>query len=369
MRYPKKLNDGGCIGFVAPSFGCATEPYISAFASAKKKLTDLGYTTITGPNCYASDGIGISTEPCKCGQELNDMYIRSHAGLILPCGGGEMMCEVIPYMDIEGMKQAEPKWYMGYSDNTNFTFISATLLDTAAMYGPCAPAFGMEPWHKSLTDALNIMSGKENTVTGYDAWEITSLKSPDDPLRAYNTTEKTRIRHAGSCAAQYTDAGDDPAGASAAGMNGSETSLADNPLQFDGRLLGGCVDCLTNLVGTRFDKVKEFNDRYSDDGVIWFLECCDLNPMSLRRAMWQLREAGWFDRAKAFLIGRSLHYGEEMFGTDMYAAYTDMLKDFNVPIIMDLDIGHLPPMMPIMCGGTAQVRVSGESISLTYTYR
>ena len=31
MRYPKFLPDEGTIGFVAPAFGCATEPYKSAF--------------------------------------------------------------------------------------------------------------------------------------------------------------------------------------------------------------------------------------------------------------------------------------------------------------------------------------------------
>ena len=31
MRYPKFLPEKGTIGFVAPSFGCATEPYYTAF--------------------------------------------------------------------------------------------------------------------------------------------------------------------------------------------------------------------------------------------------------------------------------------------------------------------------------------------------
>ena len=38
MRYPKNLQKGGIIGFVAPSFGCATEPYKSAFLNAQKKF-------------------------------------------------------------------------------------------------------------------------------------------------------------------------------------------------------------------------------------------------------------------------------------------------------------------------------------------
>ena len=31
MRYPEFIKAGDTIGFVAPSFGCAMEPYISAF--------------------------------------------------------------------------------------------------------------------------------------------------------------------------------------------------------------------------------------------------------------------------------------------------------------------------------------------------
>ena len=45
------------------------------------------------------------------------------------------------------------------------------------------------------------------------------------------------------------------------------------------------MDCLINLLGTSFDHVREFNERYSDDGIIWFLEACDLNVMGMRRAM------------------------------------------------------------------------------------
>ncbi len=38
MRYPKFLPEKGTIGFVAPSFGCATEPYYTAFLNAQKNF-------------------------------------------------------------------------------------------------------------------------------------------------------------------------------------------------------------------------------------------------------------------------------------------------------------------------------------------
>ena len=129
------------------------------------------------------------------------------------------------------------------------------------------------------------------------------------------------------------------------------------------------MDCLVNLLGTRFDRVKEFCETYKDDGFIWFLESCDLNIMSIRRAIWQMKEAGWFSHVKGFLIGRPLHFGEEMFGIDQYRAVTDLLQEYNVPILMDLDIGHLSPMMPLVSGATAVVRSKNKEIRIEYTWK
>ena len=38
MRFPEFLKEHGTIGFVAPSFGCATEPYYTAFAHARERF-------------------------------------------------------------------------------------------------------------------------------------------------------------------------------------------------------------------------------------------------------------------------------------------------------------------------------------------
>ena len=66
MRYPKFLPENGTIGFVAPSFGCATEPYYTAFLNAQKKFQKMGYGLDLGPNCYVAKGIGISNTPQAC---------------------------------------------------------------------------------------------------------------------------------------------------------------------------------------------------------------------------------------------------------------------------------------------------------------
>ena len=88
--------------------------------------------------------------------------------------------------------------------------------------------------------------------------------------------------------------------------------------------------------------------------------------MAMRRAVWELKHAGWFGHVKGFLIGRPLHFGEEIMGLDQYRAVTDLLAEYGVPVIMDADLGHLPPSMPILCGAMGEVTVRDSDIRICY---
>ena len=336
MRFPEFLKENGTIGFVAPSFGCNIEPYRTAFDHAQEKFKALGRTMVLGPNCYEGKGSGISNTPAACGKELTEGYLSPESDVLISCGGGELMCEILDYVDFEQIKAAKPKWYMGYSDNTNMTFLLATLCDTASIYGPCAAAFGMEPWHASIRDAYQVLTGKLSELEGYPLWEKESLKDEEHPLEPINATEPRKIR----CF---------PAAKKSA---------------FSGRLIGGCMDCLVNLLGTCYDNVEAFNERYREEGIVWFLEACDLNVMGIRRAIWQMKHAGWFSHVKGFLIGRPLCHGQELLGLDQYRAVTDLLQEYDVPVLMDLDIGHIAPMMPLICGSHVDVRLDGQKLRI-----
>lgn len=369
MRYAPFLNEQGRIGFVAPSFGCNIEPYHTAFQNALKQFEGKGYQAVLGPNCYAGEGIGISNTPEKCAQELMEYYCTDDNDVLISCGGGELMCEVLAFLDFDRLSQAPPKWYMGYSDNTNMTFLQATLCDTAAIYGPCAAAFGMEPWHPAIHDALAVLKGEKLTVSGYGKWEKEGLKDELNPLAPYHVTEPSVLR-------LYKPGVTEPEMIPCRGkavrncISGEEEAAHEDKsvpsvrTTFSGRLIGGCMDCLVTLLGTEFDKVATFQEKYREDGFIWFLEACDLNVMAIRRAVWQMEHAGWFRYVKGFLIGRPLCHGEELMGLDQYHAVVDLLAGHKVPIVMDADIGHIPPMMPIICGSMGDVTVYEDGMTL-----
>ncbi len=339
MRYPEFLKPGGRIGFIAPSFGCTIEPYKSCFGAAVNRFRSGGFETVNGPNCFLDDGIGKSTDPKSCAEEINDFFINDRCDCIISCGGGETMCEDLPYVDFEGISKAKPKWFLGYSDNTNLTFTLPTLCDIAAVYGPCASSFGAKELHPALSDCLSLLKGEKLSMTNYDGWEREALKEEDNPFAPYNITEPFDMKIV-----------------SPSGKDGAS---------FSGRLIGGCLDCLSILCGTGFDRAREFAAKYADDGIIWFIESCDLNPMGIRRALWQLDNAGWFENVKGFLIGRPLHTGEEMMGMDCYNAVTGVLEKYSAPILLDIDLGHLPPAMPLISGAMADVTAGRGSLEVS----
>ncbi len=334
MRYPQFLPQNGTIGLIAPSFGASSEPYITRTAFAEQLFEKKGYKIKEGPNCHEDKGIGKSNTPEKCAEEFMDFYRGRDTDVLISCGGGETMCEDLSFVDWDLVGDSEPKWFMGYSDNTNFTFLLTTLCDTASIYGPCISGFAMHTPHKSLDQAETLLTGKgfkEKSIEfeGFPTFELTEAEEAEtDPCADLNLNAEKKLVFGGTF--QRNKA-------------------------FSGRLLGGCTDCLVNLLGTRFDKVSDFLEKYKEDGFIWFLECCDLNPISLRRAFWQMDEAGWFKYVKGFVIGRPMHFGEEMMGLDMYEAVMGIIRKYNVPVIMDADLGHLPPAIPFVTGALAEI--------------
>lgn len=339
IQTPPFLKKGNTIGITAPSFGCTIEPYITRFKDAVRQFEALGYKFKIGQTVYKNDGLGISTDPKVAAAELVDFYCDPSVDLIISAGGGELMCETLANIDFERIKKAPAKWFMGYSDNTNFIFPLVTVCGVKALYGPNISGFG-KPWEEPENQSLALLEGKSKSVCGYKLFQRpedgTEAKEAN-PLSPYVLTQEKKLK-------VYPD-----------GLEKKET------FTFDGVMIGGCLDVLAGLVGTPFDHVKKFNDQ--QDRVVWVLEACDLSPMGIRRALWQLREAGWFGKASGFIIGRPLAaWGQDMMGVNQYNAVTDILGSLGLPIVMDADVGHISPDMPLVMGAQTLVTIKDGNI-------
>lgn len=134
------------------------------------------------------------------------------------------------------------------------------------------------------------------------------------------------------------------------------------PVNMKGILMGGCLDILVNLCGTRFDEAKKAI-RYKK--MIWVLEACDLSPMDIRRAIWELDEAGWFKNASGFVIGHPLAaIKKEIIGVNQYNAVYELLEKYHIPMIVDADVGHINPNMPLVIGTHAYVSSYNNTIEV-----
>ena len=342
MKYPSYLKDKGSIDLVAPSFGANIDPYKTQVKRSISLFQQMGYTINEGENIFAGKGIGISNSPSSCANELMNAYCND-SDCIISVGGGEMMCTVLPYLDFEKISQATPKWFMGFSDNTNFSFVLTTGYDVASISGQNFGSFALIPKHRCIDDALRLLKGdmdKSNTfiIEGYDKWEYHCLKDANNCLVGYNLD--------------------------------TDTNYAKSPSNFNGticgRLLVGTLDCLLTLCGTQFDHVASFCEKYKEDGIVWVLDACELTPFALARGLWQLKNAGWFKYVNGFIFGKSLTaYGQETLGMNAYNAITNILESLNVPIIMDFEYGHFEPSMPFINGSYVSVTIDGNHSVVT----
>lgn len=341
MKQANFLKQGSKITMIAPSFGVTTEPYQTRYEASVKNLKKKGYEIIEGRNVHLAEGVIASASPEERAKEFLNAY-TSDTDLILSVGGGELMNEILPYVDFETIKNLPPKWFMGFSDNTHLTYTLTTIADVITIYGPNAPTFFEKPLRLNQLDALRMLNG-EKEFSGYEKWNKPNFKKKFDPTTKKEIPPLRRFRY----------------------MTKKVIIPQNWNGNIEGRLLGGCLDCLIMICGTSFDKTKEFLERHNE-GIIWYLEACDLSPLGIRRALFQLKEAGWFKSAKAFLIGRPLCWDRESFGMNRFDAVKGVLDDLNVPILFDVDLGHYSPSMPIKNGALATVSYENNNIHFSY---
>ncbi len=248
---------------------------------------------------------------------------------------GDFLCEMLDCLDFEELRQQDPKWIQGYSDCTNLTYIFTLNLDIATIYGPTYKTFGMKDWHISLDNSIKLMEGEEPVQNSYEKYqEFKGFKDDGggDPYSGYELTKKVEWKN----------------------LKG------EKEIRFSGRAIGGCFDVVKNLIGTKYDKVKEFTEKYKEDGIVWFLEVFESSTPGIFCNLWQMKNAGYFNNCKGIIFGRPL-----MIRTDYEISYEqtikDALGDLNIPIILDADIGHVPPQLPIVTGSVIEVQSSNGS--------
>ena len=325
MIYPEFLKEHDTIGVTAPSDGITDEVKLKRLDNAIKNFEDRSFIIKETPNVRCSVK-GRSSSSKERAEELERLYKDDNVKTIITSGGGDFLLEMLSELDFNVIKD-NPKWLQGYSDPTGLLFTITTNLDIATVYSDNFKTFGMEPWHKSLENNLEILKGNIIEQTSFSKYE--EDKKLITGLEPFNLTKKVYWKN----------------------LNNEDT------LNIKGRIIGGCLDLITELFGTRFDNTKAFLEKYNDDGIIWYFDVCELSSESLIRTLWKLKDNGYFKYTKGIIFGRSFIYNS-YYDISYEETIYESLKDLNIPIIINADIGHVSPRMTIINGAIATITSS-----------
>lgn len=340
MIYPKFLKNGDTIGICAPSAGIGKKKEIF-FEKSLENLKKEGYK-IKETASVRKEGIASNTPEIR-GKEFLQLLQDKTVDFIWCAQGGDLMVQMLDFVNEEFILK-KPKWFAGYSDPTSLLFHITTNFDVATIYGNNSGSFDMETLHPSLQNALEIIKGNLvkqesfelceaniKTNAGFE-WLEEELSPEEKIKRGYSLTEKV------------------------------EWKTPNGAVDVEGRIIGGCIDCLNYMIGTKYDGTQKFISKYQKDGIIWYFDNFALKAEELYFTLWHMKQAGWFEHAKGFIFGRTLFEGTNLNYT--YEEAIKMALGDNIPIILDADIGHVAPKFTLINGAIGHVRASEGKGSL-----
>ncbi len=251
---------------------------------------------------------------------------------VMPPWGGDLAMELLDLIDFDLLSRSKPKWFVGFSDLSTLHFSLTTISGWATLHGPNLMDLGAQKLDATTQAVWEILESNRGTVikqyssTAFQADENQWGTASDG---GFNLTQKTQWKR----------------------LDGVTSSLT-----FSGKLIGGCLEIISRLAGTPFGNVPLFKASNSPQGIILYFENVEMAPCELTRALFSLRLQGWFDNLSGVLIGRS---AAPDVSDPTKHNYLDALKaafeNIAVPVLYDVDIGHIPPQISLVNGADATV--------------
>ena len=322
MIYPEFISKGGTIGICAPSAGVGRK--IEDFDRSVLFLKQKGFQILETPSVRVNDP--RSADALIRGRELNSLFENENVDIVMCAAGGDFLDEMIPCADFETMK-THPKWLYGMSDPTGLLFPYTCMCDVATIYGTNAGSYDIQPLLEYLLTQASFLENAEKRQTSFP------FHTSDPFADKLMFTETTVLQ-----------------------------SQSDE-IHVRGRCIGGCMDVLKDLIGTRFDHTHDFLQKYQKDGTVWYFDNFCLSAESLYRTLLQFRYAGWFDTTHAILIGRTAIPSSE---TGMSYEEAVSLALHDIPYIQNADIGHVPPTWAMINGAMMNLDFQNKKAEISF---
>lgn len=324
MIYPNFLKQGATIGICAPSAGVGRK--IDSFDLSIETLKKQGYFIKETEHVRINDPRGGTAK--QRGDELNQLFLDKDVDFVMCAAGGDFLNEMLPYITFSTLKK-HPKFIMGASDPTSILYPYTTICDVATIYGCNAGSYDLRPLPKHLKNNLQIIQGNLIEQKSFSRYQS------EKPWEVDGYLPKTKVNYQATV----------------------------QTLDVTGRCIGGCIDGLKDIIGTKFDGTKQFIQKYKEDGFIWYFDNFALSAEGLYRTLIQMKYAGWFEYTKAIIVGRTLIESSE---TGM--TYKEALQNIteNIPLIYQADIGHTSPSMTMINGAILHLTYKNHKASFHF---
>jgi muramoyltetrapeptide carboxypeptidase LdcA involved in peptidoglycan recycling len=339
IRYPAPLGFGDTIAVTSPSSG-VEERHRARLDVAMAGLRAQGFRVVVG-DCM--DGAQhVSAPAAERARELTRFLTDPTIRAVIPPWGGETAIDLLALLDWDAISAADPTWFVGFSDISTLLTPMTALTGVATLHGN------------------NLMDTPYRAPDGLLSWiDISTGRATD----TFSQTPPGRYRTGG-----WDDYVDHP-DVSEMTLDGTGSwrrfDEGGGTVDVTGRLIGGCIDTISNVAGTPFGDLNAFADQHAPEGLIVYLEACDEGALSICRYLHGMRLAGFFDRANAVLIGRT--NAPDSPTMTQQEAVLDALGGLGIPVIGDVDCGHVQPFMPIVNGALGRVRYGEGAGSLEQT--
>lgn len=313
MIIPNYLKDGDLIGITACS--CGVLKKIDKYEKSINNFINKGFRIIETNNVRTSGN--VSSDEVTRWKEFKELLVNDEVKMINIASGGDFLYEMLPLVDFNLIKE-NIKWIGGSSDPTSLLFTITTMLDIATIYTPCnMSGYDMNILHDSLNNYFEIIKGKKVIQNKYDKYELN-----DGDKDGYNLDSD------------------------------NEWIVYNGNINESGILIGGCIECIKDIIGTKFDNVNKFIDRYKDKGIIWYFDVFAMSPETLYNTLLQFKNAGWFRYTKAILIGKVKYVPDYSCTT-----YEDVICKAvgDIPTIYKFDVGHVKPSFTMINGAEVNI--------------
>lgn len=349
MKYAKKLRKGDKVAIVSLSSGMLGEAFCSHnIEIGVKRLREYGLEPSFMPNSLK--GIEyLKANPKARAKDLKDAFMYdSIAGIICAIGGDDTY-RLLPYLledeEFIDAVHKSPKLFTGFSDTT-INHLMFYKLGLSTYYGPnfiCDLA--------EISDEMLPYSKKafESYIEGNEYREITSSEiwyqeRTDFSKEAVGTE---RISHREEHGFEL--------------LQGKEC--------FEGRLLGGCLESLYDiLTTTRYEDEKAVCEKYGlfPDIEEWkekilFIETCEEKPVpeQFEKEIAILKEKGVFDVVSGVLVGKPQ---DEAYYDEYKNILVKVVNNPDLPIVYNVNFGHATPRCTLQYGAVARVDMKRKII-------